>query len=49
MTMMTSSYECSFINELLIDSDTRKDNIINQLQTHVFELESNNQYVDELS
>ena len=31
MTMMTSSYECSFINELLIDSDTRKDNIINQL------------------
>ena len=48
--MTTSSYDSLFINELLSETeDTKREHIINQLQTHLFELESNNQYVDELS
>lgn len=48
--MATSTYDCSFIDDILSETDDiKRENIINQLKTHLIELENNNKFVDELS
>ena len=44
------TYECSFIDDILSETDDiKRENIINQLKSHLVELENNNKFVDELS
>ena len=44
------TYECSFIDDILSETDDgKRENIINQLKSHLIELENNNKFVDELS
>ena len=48
--MATSTYDCSFIDDIMSETDdTKRENIIHQLKTHLIELENNNKFVDELS
>ena len=44
------TYECSYIDDILSETDDiKRENIINQLKSHLVELENNNKFVDELS
>lgn len=48
--MATSTYECSFIDDILSETDDiKREGIINQLKNHLIELENNNKFVEDLS